>query len=224
MSHFGLHARWWRIAISVYNVIICGRIILRIITEYIACYLIADLCAHASIVSTYVGLERCVKYLIENAKNHSYVGHCLFLWCSSHATHSMVPFRDGLETGIIIFAIAFTIFAVMGVAHFTSGAHFGLPSPMSLLSLNHFAFNQLQLRRRHFGGEWQPCFVRVNHENHLVFLCLSCRVFGCPRSSRPGVSSQRPLAPSTRSTLVSTVTSDFETSSASLDRCFRVGT
>ena len=42
----------------------------------------------------------------------------------------MVSSRDGLETGIIIFAIAFTIFAVMGVAHFTSGAHFGLPSPM----------------------------------------------------------------------------------------------
>ena len=109
-----------------------------------------------------------------------------------------------------------------GVAHFTSGAHFGLPSPMSLLSLNHFAFNQLQLRRQHFWGEWQPCFVRVNHANHIVFLFLSCRVFGCPRSSRPGVSSQRPLAPSTRSTLVSTVTSDFETSSASLDRCSRV--
>ena len=57
------------------------------------------------------------------------MGHCLFLCCSSHATHSMVPSRDGLETGIIIFAIAFTIFAVMGVANFTSGAHFGLPSP-----------------------------------------------------------------------------------------------
>ena len=42
----------------------------------------------------------------------------------------MVPSRDGLETGIIIFAIAFTIFAVMGVAHFTSGAHFGLPFPI----------------------------------------------------------------------------------------------
>ena len=41
----------------------------------------------------------------------------------------MVPSRDGLETSIIIFAIAFTRFAVMGVAHFTSGAHFGLPSP-----------------------------------------------------------------------------------------------
>ena len=43
----------------------------------------------------------------------------------------MVPSRDGLETSIISFAIAFTNFAVMGVAHFTSGAHFGLPSPMS---------------------------------------------------------------------------------------------
>ena len=47
---------------------ICGRIILRIITEYIAYYHIAELYAHASIVSTYVGLERCVKYFIENAK------------------------------------------------------------------------------------------------------------------------------------------------------------
>ena len=55
--------------------------------------------------------------------------HCLFLCCSSHTTHSTVPSRDGLETGIIIFAIAFTIFAVVGVAHFTYGAHFGLPSP-----------------------------------------------------------------------------------------------
>ena len=35
--------------------------------------------------------------------------------------HSMVTSRDGLETGIIIFAIAFSIFAVMGVVHFTSG-------------------------------------------------------------------------------------------------------
>ena len=57
------------------------------------------------------------------------MAHCLILCCSSHATHSMVPSRDGLETSIIIFAIAFTRFAVMGVAHFTSGAHFGLPSP-----------------------------------------------------------------------------------------------
>ena len=91
---------------------ICGRIILRIITEYIAYYNIAELYAHASIVSTYVGLERCVKYFIENAKIR-----VLFLCCSSHATHSMEPSRDGLETGIIIFAIAFAIFAVMGVAH-----------------------------------------------------------------------------------------------------------
>ena len=44
----------------------------------------------------------------------------------------MVPSRDGLETSIIIFAIAFTRFAVMGVAHFTYGAHFGLPSPTLL--------------------------------------------------------------------------------------------
>ena len=92
---------------------ICGRIILLIITKYIAYYHIAELYAHASIVSTYVGLERCVKYFIENTKI-SYVAHCLFLCCISHATHSMVPSRDGLETGIIIFAIAFTIFAVMG--------------------------------------------------------------------------------------------------------------
>ena len=47
---------------------ICGRIILRIITEYIAYYHIVELYAHASIVSTYVGLERCVKYFIENDK------------------------------------------------------------------------------------------------------------------------------------------------------------
>ena len=40
-----------------------------------------------------------------------------------------MPSRDGLETGNIIFAIAFTIFAVMGLAHFASGAHFDLPSP-----------------------------------------------------------------------------------------------
>ena len=53
MSHFGLQARWWRIAISVYNVMICGRIILLIITKYIAYYqIIAQLYAHASIVST----------------------------------------------------------------------------------------------------------------------------------------------------------------------------
>ena len=44
------------------------RIILLIITKYIAYYHIAELYAHASIVSTYVGLERCVKYFIENAK------------------------------------------------------------------------------------------------------------------------------------------------------------
>ena len=43
---------------------IYGRIILRIITEeYIAYYHIAELYAHASIVSTYVGLEICVKYI-----------------------------------------------------------------------------------------------------------------------------------------------------------------
>ena len=47
---------------------ICRRIILRIITEYIAYYNIAELYAHASIVSTYVGLEICVKYVIEKAK------------------------------------------------------------------------------------------------------------------------------------------------------------
>ena len=47
---------------------ICGRIILLIITKYIAYYHIAELYAHASIISTYVGLGRCVKYVIENAK------------------------------------------------------------------------------------------------------------------------------------------------------------
>ena len=49
----------------------------------------------------------------------------------------MVPSRHGLETGIIIFAIAFTVFAVMGVAHFTSGAHFGLPSPTYIHTYMH---------------------------------------------------------------------------------------
>ena len=63
-------------------------------------------------------------------KNHSHTAHRLILCCSSHAKHSMVPSRDGLETGIIIFAKAFTRFAAMGVAHFISGAHFGLPSPI----------------------------------------------------------------------------------------------
>ena len=52
---------------SVYNVMICGRIILRDITKYIAYYHIAEY-VHASIVSTCVGLERCVKCFIENAK------------------------------------------------------------------------------------------------------------------------------------------------------------
>ena len=67
---FGLQARLWRIAISVCNVMICGRIILRNITKYIAYYHIAELYAHASIliVCKYVGLERCVKYFIENDK------------------------------------------------------------------------------------------------------------------------------------------------------------
>ena len=80
MSHFGLQARWWRIAISVYNVRIFGRIILLIIiNKYIAYYHIAELYAHASIVSTfyYVGLERCVNYFIENAKITCYVAHLL---------------------------------------------------------------------------------------------------------------------------------------------------
>ena len=116
MSLFGLLARWWRIAISVYNVMICGRIILRIITMYIAYYHIAELYAHASIISTYVGLERCVKCFIENAKI-TLVVHCFFLCCSSHATHSMVPSRDGLETGIIIFCYSFHHICCEGVAH-----------------------------------------------------------------------------------------------------------
>ena len=68
VSQFGLLAWWWRIAIYVYNVMICGHIMLRIITKYIAYYHIAELYAHASIVSTYVGLERGVKYFIDNAK------------------------------------------------------------------------------------------------------------------------------------------------------------
>ena len=46
---------------------LCGRIILRDITKYVAYYHIAEY-VHASIVSTCVGLERCVKCLIENAK------------------------------------------------------------------------------------------------------------------------------------------------------------
>ena len=39
-SDFGLLVRWWAVAIFVYNVMICGYIILSIITKYIACYLL----------------------------------------------------------------------------------------------------------------------------------------------------------------------------------------
>ena len=91
------------------------------------------------------GLKDVSNVFIENAKITVSVAHCLILCCSSHATHSMVPSRDGLETSIIIFAIAFTRFAVMGVAHFTSGAHFGLPSPTSLVGP---MINDLTLYRR----------------------------------------------------------------------------
>ena len=52
--YFGLLARWRAVAIFVYNVMICGHIILRIITKYIAYYHIAELSALASIVNTYI--------------------------------------------------------------------------------------------------------------------------------------------------------------------------
>ena len=51
-SLFGRLARWRAVAIFVYNVMICGHIILRIITKYIAYYHIAELSARASIVNT----------------------------------------------------------------------------------------------------------------------------------------------------------------------------
>ncbi len=50
VSYFGLLARWRAVAIFVYNVMISGHIILRIITKYIAYYHIAELSARASIV------------------------------------------------------------------------------------------------------------------------------------------------------------------------------
>ena len=55
------------VAISVYNVMICGHIILRNIIKYIAYYHIAELSVYASIVNTLVGLDSCVKSFIENA-------------------------------------------------------------------------------------------------------------------------------------------------------------
>ena len=52
VSYFGLLARWRAVAIFVYNVMICGHIMLRIITKYIAYYHIAELSTRASTVNT----------------------------------------------------------------------------------------------------------------------------------------------------------------------------
>ena len=93
---------------------------------------------------------------------------CLFLCCSSHATHSMVSSRDGLETGIIIFAISFTIFAVMGVAHFTSGAHFGLPSPTTC--------NKSFTRREHLPRHNNTFFLKSNKSVHSCCVWVDCLV------------------------------------------------
>ncbi len=68
MSYFGLLARWRAVAIFVYNVMICGHIMLRIITKYIAYYHIAELSTRASTINKYMGLERGVKCFIKNAK------------------------------------------------------------------------------------------------------------------------------------------------------------
>ena len=130
MSHFGLQARWWRIAISVYNVMICGRIILLIITKYIAYYHIAELYAHASIVSTDImwGLKDVSNILSKTLKSQLCGSLLVFgLQLACNTFHGALS--RWTRNGHHYFCHSLAIFAVMGVAHFTSGAHFGLPSP-----------------------------------------------------------------------------------------------
>ena len=82
------------------------KVYIYIYRAYIAYYHIAELSARASIVNKYImwGLKDMCEMFYRKSKNHSYVAHRLILCCSSHATHSMVPSRDGLETSIVIFS------------------------------------------------------------------------------------------------------------------------
>ena len=58
-----------RSPIFAYNVMMCGHIILCIITKYIAFYNFAELSAHASIVNTYVVLEDVSNVLSKTLKS-----------------------------------------------------------------------------------------------------------------------------------------------------------
>ena len=159
---------------------ICGRIVLRIITKYIAYYHIAELYAHASIVSTYVGLERCVKYFIENAKiTVMWLVLVFLLQLACNAFNGALS-RWTRNWHHYFCPIFHHIFAVMGVAHFTYGAHFGLPSPnyvrrvlrftyLGLLYLGSFMTAGFSLygqilyssRCKGFASCWCGCFVVI---------------------------------------------------------------
>ena len=86
MSHFAPLARWWAVAIFFYNVMICGHIMLHIITKYIVYYHSAELSAHASIVNTYVGMKDVSNVLSKTLKSQlcgSPLGFVLQLACNA---------------------------------------------------------------------------------------------------------------------------------------------
>ena len=78
-----------RVAISVYNVMICGRIILRIITKHIGYYHIPELYAHASIVSTYMWGLKYVSNVLSKTLTSQLCGSLLV--CCAAARLQRIP-------------------------------------------------------------------------------------------------------------------------------------